>query len=206
MSPVLTDTLASQSLHLIWHSPISFQAHMDIYHIESLLQVSRVVIRVIMTEHFTLLFHCNGSVMSSCSAWDPEQIGCAAPGQHGLTTVWLRINPGWSHFDIFWLNDIHIELFQNKVTFKGTFKGLLIKVICLPRDHHSIHLTLCIYSYMSSPSFFHNFTYLLAMLGLCCCPGFPLAAGGYTLYLWCMGFSLWSFLLLQSSVSRHSGV
>ena len=55
--------------------------------------------------------------------------------------------------------------------------------------------------------FFNEFIYLfLAVLGLCCCPGFSLvaASGGYSL-LRCEGFSLRWLLLLQSMGSRRAG-
>ena len=57
--------------------------------------------------------------------------------------------------------------------------------------------------------FFFKFLFIylfLAMLGLCCCArAFSSCGERGLLFVWCMGFSLWWLLLLQSMGSRCTG-
>ena len=59
---------------------------------------------------------------------------------------------------------------------------------------------------ISVPAFFNLCIYsiylFMAVLGLWCIALGFLSSGGSALYLWCAGFSLWWFLLLQNTGSR----
>ena len=111
------------------------------------------------------------------------------------------------HFDIFHLVTSTFTLFQTRSHSKVHSKGLRCRYI-FPRDHHSIHQNyVFIYFYKSPPSFFHNFIHLLAMLGLCCCPGFPLVAASRRLLSSCGAWAshCGGFSYCRAQSLGHSG-